>query len=189
MTSIQVQYWKNKEDARHNAVVEGETKRSNLANEAETYRSNKAQEALGYARNIETERHNRAVEVETNRHNVEDERTLGQLRRSQRFKNYSDSPVGVGMAIAAADMLITDAMPWIEDYVSTKAKGSGPSMWDSSSKESNVGSEHEESLSSKDKATGTTYNPNSSSGVYINPAGSSQGMQSHYIPDSYSYYN
>lgn len=67
MTANQINYWANKEQARHNLASETETNRSNVARETETNRSNLATEVETHRSNVvkekETERHNRHQEV------------------------------------------------------------------------------------------------------------------------------
>lgn len=55
MTSAQVQYLANLENARHNAVVEEETRRHNQAVEGETERSNKVSERETARHDVESE--------------------------------------------------------------------------------------------------------------------------------------
>lgn len=77
MTSVQVQYWANKEQQRHNMATEGETYRHNVVTEnqnqqsiTEVARHNRATEDIQYGNLFETKRHNLATEKEVTRHNV-----------------------------------------------------------------------------------------------------------------------
>lgn len=81
MTALQLQYWRDKEQARTNKATEEERRRSNLANEAELNRSNMAREEETNRHNVATEilgtkqyeelvRSNKAREAETNRSNL-----------------------------------------------------------------------------------------------------------------------
>lgn len=88
MTSIQVQYWANQEQKRHNIAMEGETYRHNVVTEnqnqqslTEIARHNQVNETLGYLNLAETSRHNQQVEgiqrdtlEESRRHNIATER-------------------------------------------------------------------------------------------------------------------
>lgn len=85
MTRNQIDYFKAKEEKRHNLAGEAETRRSNYAVEGETNRHNLATEALqGHANVInqahyermdaETKRSNLTKESETQRHNIVSER-------------------------------------------------------------------------------------------------------------------
>lgn len=83
MTDIQVKFWANNENVRHNQATEYETNRHNVATEnqaanelQETVRSHKMNELLTHQQNLETQRHNAATELlgiqtlgETIRHN------------------------------------------------------------------------------------------------------------------------
>lgn len=92
MTKNQIDYWANKETARHNVVTETETNRHNVATESidisklnEEKRHNLATEDLGYKQLDETKRHNIVTEgidigklSETTRHNFASESLTGQ---------------------------------------------------------------------------------------------------------------
>lgn len=59
MTANLISYWRHKEDARHNLVVE-----------AETERHNRRTEQYQFGSSAEAQRHNMATEIETNRSNL-----------------------------------------------------------------------------------------------------------------------
>lgn len=63
MTSNQVAFWKQQEDARHNQAVELEQQRANRVSEALTAETNR----INRAANVERERANRAAEANTRR--------------------------------------------------------------------------------------------------------------------------
>lgn len=77
MTNNQINYWRYKEDSRHNKVSEVETERHNRVTEVETQRHNVVSEGEVLRHNVvtenETQRHNVRMENETERHNVESE--------------------------------------------------------------------------------------------------------------------
>lgn len=66
MTNNQINYWRYKEDSRHNKVTEVETERHNRVAEAEIVRHNVVSEGEVY-------RHNVVTEGEIQRHNIESE--------------------------------------------------------------------------------------------------------------------
>lgn len=67
MTHNQIDYWKHREDARHNVATETETNRHNVRTEDETERHNRQTESVDLGKLNETVRHNKATEGLTGR--------------------------------------------------------------------------------------------------------------------------
>lgn len=73
MTKNQIDYWRYREDQRHNQASEKEENRSNLAKEGENYRHNTSTEKETHRHNVATEGIDISKLNETQRHNKETE--------------------------------------------------------------------------------------------------------------------
>lgn len=112
MTDIQVKYWGNVENNRHNLATEGENLRHNTQTETqaqqdliETNRSNVAREG-------ENVRHNKAYEFETYRNNV------ANLTEASRHNRSTES---IGRTQASASMIQAGAAVRNADSTAIKA--------------------------------------------------------------------
>nr|AVX53588.1 putative ORF1 [Marmot picobirnavirus] len=94
MTTIQIDYLRNKETGRHNVAMESqakneltETKRHNKTVETESGRHNRATESQAKNELKETTRHNKTTEKETTRHNKRTEKQTDKVIKETKRHN------------------------------------------------------------------------------------------------------
>lgn len=101
MTNVQVNYWANKEQARHNAATEAQA-RNELA---EITRHNKVGETISAGSLQESIRHNKATESEMHRHNVAGENiSWSGLEETKRHNKAQESIAWAGNQLGWANL-------------------------------------------------------------------------------------
>lgn len=114
MTANQINYWRQREEMRHNVASEGETSRHNK----ETEKAAKSQINLGYAQLNETSRHNVASEQlswanlnESKRHNVATETlTANNLQEAKRHNLVAEQQNAAAIAETGAHNRVSEAI-------------------------------------------------------------------------------